>query len=180
MDDKSKKELLQIAGRSIEEYIKFGKVYEPQLENKELMKDRGAFVTLKINDSLRGCVGRIEPPGQALGQTVRDMAMAAAFEDFRFQPVSLEEYKKLEIEISILSKFEEIDDWKNIKLGEHGVIVEKGSQTGVFLPQVAVETGWTLEEFLSELCEQKAGLSRDAYKNDSDVKLLVFTVEVVK
>lgn len=171
--------MLEIARRAIEEYLASGKTYEPRVDELDLQIDRGVFVTLKIGGHLRGCIGRIKASGEPLWQVVRDMAVAAAFEDPRFEPLTRPECQHLEIEISILSEPTEIGDWQDIKLGTHGVIVKKGRQSGVFLPQVATETGWTLEEFLAELCEQKAGLDRDAYKNDSSVKLFVFTVEHV-
>jgi AmmeMemoRadiSam system protein A len=175
----SGKKLLEIARKAIEEYLGLGKMYEPHVDEPDLQIDRGVFVTLKIGGRLRGCIGRIEAGGAPLWQVVRGMAVAAAFEDPRFEPLTRAESRKLEIEISILSEPTEIGDWRDIVLGTHGVIVKKGRQSGVFLPQVATETGWTLEEFLAELCEQKAGLDREAYKNDPDVWIFVFTVEHV-
>ena len=90
----------------------------------------------------------------------------------------LNELKNLDYEISVLSEPQLIDDWHKIKLGEHGVIVRRGRQSGVFLPQVATETGWSLEEFLGQLCSQKAGLPNDCYKTDKQVELLIFTAQV--
>jgi len=106
------------------------------------------------------------------------MAIAAAMTDNRFLPVSKDELPDLSYEISVLSLPQEIGDWKKVKLGVDGVIVSKGLSKGVFLPQVATETGWNLEEFLGQLCYQKAGLSPDCYKNDPGVKLEIFTAQV--
>jgi AmmeMemoRadiSam system protein A len=105
------------------------------------------------------------------------MAVAACSEDDRFHPVSVDELDKLEYEISVLSRPEKIDDWRKIELGKHGVIVRQGRRGGVFLPQVATETGWTLENFLSQLCYQKAGLSPDCYK-DPNTEIKIFTAQV--
>ena len=118
----------------------------------------GAFVTIMKHGILRGCVGSIigEKP---LYQTIREMAVAAASQDPRFTPLTAGELKDINIEISVLSKPRRIDDIAEIQLGKHGVIVSEGNHQGVFLPQVANETGWSKEEFLSQLCSQKAGLA---------------------
>ena len=105
------------------------------------------------------------------------MAISAASQDPRFRPVSTEELRNLEYEISVLSPLRRIGTADEIILGKHGVQVSKGFHHGVFLPQVATETGWSKEEFLGELCSQKAGLPRDCWK-DPDVNLEVFTAEV--
>lgn len=172
------KNLLDIARQTVESYVREGKIPEFNIEDERLQKKEGAFVTLHKDGELRGCLGQIIPSDQPLFEVVRDMAISACSEDYRFNPVAKNELDKLDYEISVLSVPEEIDNWQNIKLGEHGVIVEKGRQGGVFLPQVATETGWDLEEFLSQLCSQKAGLPSDCYKNDKDIKLSVFTAQV--
>ena len=171
--------MLNIARTTVETYIKEGKMPDFKITDERLNRKEGAFVTLHENGDLRGCIGQIVPSDQPLWQVVRDMAIAAATEDHRFNPVSQTELEKIDYEVSVLSVPKPIDDWKKIELGMHGVIVKKGLfNTGVFLPQVADETGWTREEFLSELCSQKAGLERDCYK-DKDVTLEVFTAQVL-
>ena len=80
--------------------------------------------------------------------------------------------------IQFLSVPQIIGNWQDIELGTHGVIIKKGIQSGVFLPQVATETGWSKEEFLSQLCFQKAGLPPDCYKEGSGVELLTFKAQV--
>jgi AmmeMemoRadiSam system protein A len=107
------------------------------------------------------------------------MAVAACSEDPRFKPVSENELKDIDYEVSVLSAPEQISDWQKIELGKQGVIVRKGFHSGVFLPQVAEETGWNLEQFLSELCAQKAGLPPDSYKTDPTVELEVFTAQII-
>ena len=105
------------------------------------------------------------------------MAVEAATEDPRFPPVELNELDNLEIEISALSPLEKVDSADKIKLGVHGVILRRGFRSGVFLPQVATETGWSKEEFLSNLCAHKAGLPADAWRQKG-TELYVFTAEV--
>jgi len=171
-------ELLNIARTAVETYIKDGKIAEFEISDERLKWKEGAFVTIHKDGKLRGCIGQIVPTDKPLWQVVRDMAIAAATEDHRFSPVSRKELTGLNYEVSVLSAPEKIDNWQNIELGRHGVIVKKGWRSGVFLPQVAAETSWSKEEFLAQLCSQKAGLPPDCYKNDSDVELQVFTAQV--
>ncbi len=143
----------------------------PGLERK-----RGAFVTLRKNGHLRGCIGHFDA-NMPIHQTVIEMAIAAATQDHRFPPVSASELSELDYEISVLSPLRKIDDWRQIQLGKHGVQVARGFRRGVFLPQVATETGWNLDQFMGELCSQKAGLAPDAWK-DPKTDLYVFTAEI--
>ena len=168
--------LLGIARKSIETYLSTGKKLEVIEKDPALLKETGAFVTLNEHGQLRGCIGNLvgrEP----LYLTVRDMAVEAAVGDPRFTQVDLSELKTIEIEISVLSPLQRIDSAEKIKLGTHGVLVKKGFNSGVFLPQVATETGWSKEEFLSNLCSHKAGLSPDAWK-DKSTEIYIFSAEV--
>jgi len=174
------KKLLDIAKRAVENYVKQDEIPEFSITDKNLNKNQGAFVTLHKNKELRGCIGQIIPSKEPLWQVIKDMAIAAASQDYRFSPVAKDELNQIDYEISVLSQPDKIDNWQDIKLGEHGVIVGKNGQSGVFLPQVAEETNWDLEKFLSELCAQKAGLEPGAYKNDPNVELKVFTAQVFK
>jgi len=167
--------LLKIAKETVESYVKSGKIPDFDIADGRLSKREGAFVTLTKNGELRGCIGRFAPTDLPLWQIVREMAAAAAAADHRFSPVKEEELAELEYEVSVLSVPEKIGNWQEIVLGKHGVVVRKGVKSGVFLPQVADETGWDKEEFLSQLCWQKAGLPPGCYKNDKDVEILVFT-----
>ncbi|MDE2008594.1 MAG: AmmeMemoRadiSam system protein A [Candidatus Omnitrophica bacterium] len=171
-----KSELLKIARESVESYVRTGKAPQITTKDPRLNETQGAFVTLTEHGALRGCIGNIigrEP----LSATVRDMAVAAASHDPRFSPVAAAELKDISIEISVLSAPRRVKDASQIQLGRHGVIVNRGGHQGVFLPQVARETGWNKEEFLSELCAQKAGLPPDAWK-DPKTALYVFTADV--
>ena len=114
---------------------------------------------------------------EPLYKVVRDMAISSSTQDPRFTPVTVNELKDIKIEISVLSKPKLIKDIKEFELGKHGVIIQKGSNQGVFLPQVATETGWKKEEFLSNLCSHKAGLLSDAWK-DEDTNIYIFDAQV--
>lgn len=177
LTQEQKKRLIEIAKSTIKLYIEEGKVNQVNVADPRLSEEEGTFVTIHKNGELRGCIGNILGRGP-LYLLVRDMAIAAASEDPRFPPVQKEEFKDLEIEISVLSKPWIVQTIDEIKLGEHGVIVSRGAfNQGVFLPQVATETGWSKEEFLSELCSQKAGLPRNCYK-DPATTIRVFTADV--
>lgn len=141
---------------------------------------RGLFVTLKKRDgenstSLRGCIGNLFGIS-SLVESVSSLAREAAFHDPRFAAVTLDELSDLVIEISVLTKPRQILDYKHIRIGLDGVILSKGTNRAVFLPQVAVEQGWNIEEMLEHLC-MKAGLSPSAW-NDPACELEVFQAEV--
>jgi len=180
LNREEQKRLLEIARQSVETYIKEGRVLTFSETNPVLNQKLGAFVTLKKNGQLRGCIGRFtsddNPP---LYQTVAEMAIAAATQDIRFLPVQAYELSELEYEVSVLSPLKKIDDWHQIKLGKHGVKIKKDGRSGVFLPQVAIETGWDFETFMAELCSQKAGLSRNCWQ-DKETELYIFTAQVFK
>ncbi len=176
LNQKQRRKLLEIARDSIETYLKTGKRLGLSESEPALLEHCGAFVTLRKRNQLRGCIGNIIG-NQPLYLTIRDMAVEAAVNDPRFTPVTEEELPEIEIEISVLSPLKQIEDPDEIKMGQHGVLVRKGYRSGVFLPQVATETGWTKEEFLSNLCAHKAGLSPSAWK-DPSTEVYIFTAEV--
>ena len=101
----------------------------------------------------------------------------AATGDPRFSPVSAREIEKLDIEISVLSPLKKVASFNDVKIPGHGVIIRSGFRSGVYLPQVATETGWTRDEFLTSLCSHKAGLPPDAWK-DPKTEIYIFTAEV--
>jgi len=136
---------------------------DPKQYPPELHKPYGAFVTLKQQGCLRGCIGRIVSD-IPLYLLVQEMARAAALYDNRFPPVSVEDLPHLTYEITVLSPLREIKSIDEIELGKHGIIIEAKGRSGVFLPQVATETGWTLEEFLGHCSRDKAGLGWDGWK----------------
>lgn len=141
-------------------------------------KKLGAFVTLKNKGQLRGCLGEFEPQKNLL-EVIKDRTIAVVSEDPRFEPVTKEELPDIKIEISVLTPMRKISDWRKIKLGEQGVTIVKGNNGGTFLPQVATDTGWSLEEFLGQLCSQKAGLAWDCYK-DLETQIYVYEAKVME
>jgi MEMO1 family protein len=166
--------MLKYARQAIEQYIKTKSLIKIEDKEKIFDDNYGIFVTLKEAGELRGCIGSIEAVFP-LRQGIPELACSAAFSDYRFSPVEEKELKDIDIEISILSPNKRIKSADEIVMGTHGVIVKKGGKTGLFLPQVAKETGWTKEQFLNELCSQKAGLPAGAWK-DKDTELYIFTV----
>ena len=139
-------------------------------------KGFGVFVTLYLNDRLRGCIGRFSSPSN-LHSTIREMAISAAFSDPRFTPLSAREASKVEIEVSVLSPLKKIESIDEFKLGRDGIYMIKGYHHGTFLPQVAEETGWDTEEFLGHCAQDKAGIGYDGWK---DADLYTYQTEVVK
>ena len=162
-----KGELLKLARQSINQFVKQDKIVEYKTQDTNLISNKGAFVTLKKNGLLRGCIGYIEPV-YPLYQTVIQTAIAAACQDPRFPPLSSEELDNLEIEISVLTPLKKIDSPKLVEVGKHGLVLSQWGRRGVLLPQVAVENHWSRETFLDEAC-LKAGLPRDAWKSGADI-----------
>jgi len=162
-----KEELLQLAGSAINQFIKEKKLIDYKTKNPELLTKKGAFVTLKKKGLLRGCIGFIEPV-LPLYETVIRAAIYAACQDLRFPPVTADELKDLEIEISVLTTPQRIHDPLLIEVGKHGLIIAKGDHRGILLPQVPVENSWRREEFLERAC-LKAGLPRDAWTSGAEI-----------
>lgn len=134
----------------------------------------GAFVTLRVNGELRGCIGYPEPE-LPLIETVERCAVSAAISDPRFPAVSPAEWSSVELEISVLGPIEPVADISDVVVGRHGLIVEQGRRRGLLLPQVATEWKWSAAEFASQTCG-KAGLPRDAWHTGA--KLFKFEAEV--
>lgn len=145
--------------------------HAPPSDIPELAQARGLFVTLRQKTGeLRGCIGRIQTD-TSLAESVPVVALDAALRDERFQPVAAGELDDLTVEVSVLSPPQPIRSPQEIVAGRDGVVLQKDGRSGVFLPQVWDETGWTRVEFLRELAHQKAGLDPDAWK---DAQLFVF------
>ncbi len=169
--------LLKLARETLEVYTRSGQRFQVDLKKYpgELLVRRSVFVTLNKGGNLRGCIGNLGE-GEPLPISVRDYTINAAAHDPRFPPVRHSEVKDIDIEISVMTPFHEIPDYHRIRLGVDGVIIQKGFYRAVFLPQVATETGWNLDEFLSHLC-LKAGLPGDAYRKPG-MSFSVFQAEV--
>ncbi len=129
-----------------------------------LLQYAGVFVSLYKQGKLRGCIGRFTPD-LPLHELVQKMAVASAFHDHRFSPVKVDEIPELKTEISILTPLKKIDSIQEIELGRHGIYIKKGSASGTYLPQVALNTGWSKVEFLEHCASDKAGLGRNDWKN---------------
>jgi AmmeMemoRadiSam system protein A len=127
-----------------------------------LIRNLGSFVTLTRGGNLRGCIGTIigrEP----LEQNVSRMAAAAAFEDYRFSPLTLPEWERTDLHISVLDELTPCPDPEQIEVGRHGLVLQVGGHSGVFLPQVPVEQGWDRLTYLEQLCH-KAGVGPGSWK----------------
>ena len=168
--------LLKSARNAIKTYLETGQREILPTTDPALKEGRGAFVTLHKGEELRGCIGLLES-GQPLNETVCRMAVEAAVGDPRFPAVSLPELSGLKVEISVLTKPVKVPGPEAIVMRRDGVIVRRGYCQGVFLPQVAEETGWDKEKFLSVLCANKAGLPPDAWK-EKDTEIYTFQAEV--
>ncbi|GAB6148098.1 TIGR00296 family protein [Stetteria hydrogenophila] len=164
--------LVRLARRSVEHYLKTGRRLEAPGDVPELARRPGAaFVTIEAyhgpdERELRGCIGYTEPV-KPLVDTVIDAALAAAFEDPRFPPLSPSELDTVTFEVTVLSRLEEAPRSPEGRLsftlvGRDGLVVERGVYKGLLLPQVPVEYGWDEETFLSETCI-KAGLWPDCW-----------------
>ncbi|MEI6862849.1 MAG: AmmeMemoRadiSam system protein A, partial [Candidatus Omnitrophota bacterium] len=176
LNKSQKNRLLEIARESIISYVKDGKRKVFIESDPALNRDLGAFVTLHEDGNLRGCIGNMTGQG-VLYNTIAEMAIEAATGDPRFKKLSASELGKIDIEISVLSPLTKVKSHEDIKIPGHGVIVRKGFSSGVYLPQVATETGWNKEEFLTSLCGSKAGIDPDAWK-DPATEMYVFTAEI--
>jgi MEMO1 family protein len=173
--EEEKKALRQIAQAAIEGRLKGGKAAPQEGLTPNLQENRGAFVSLHKGGHLRGCIGQIIPT-KPLHQTIADMAMAAAFDDPRFDPLSVKELKDLELEISVLTPMQRVRNTDEIEIGKHGLYVKKGVFSGLLLPQVATEYNWNRVTFLEETC-RKAGLQRNAWK-EMDTEIYMFSADI--
>jgi len=178
VNDAQKQTLLKVARDTVEAVIKGRTMPEPKSDDPELNAHCGCFVTLKNHDRLRGCIGQFTSESPLI-ELIADMAKASATGDPRFfaDPISADELEQLDIEISVLSPLQRTDNPLSLRPGIDGIYIKKGHASGCFLPQVATETGWSKEEFLSYCCAHKAGLAADAWKSP-DTEVYLFTAEV--
>ncbi|MEW6218054.1 MAG: AmmeMemoRadiSam system protein A [Thermodesulfobacteriota bacterium] len=135
----------------------------------------GAFVTLTVEGALRGCIGNLVGD-RPLVETIREMALAAAFHDPRFPALSAQELRLVRLEISVLSPMELVDDPRQVQVGHHGLVISRGPARGVLLPQVASHYGWDRVTFLGQTC-RKAGLPPDAWMKKGTL-IQAFTAEI--
>lgn len=169
-----RKTLLKTARRAIKNNLGLASEADPPEPTPALRENRGAFVTLHRGEALRGCIGAITTE-KPLVETIAEMAVSASSRDPRFPPVTSDELGSLEIEVSVLSNFREIQGPEEVEVGRHGLLVAMGNHSGLLLPQVATEYGFTPEVFLDETCF-KAGLEPGAWRKGA--KVYSFEAEV--
>lgn len=176
------KKLIKLARDSISSYLAHKEIKVDDHLKKEFSDILGVFVTLNKGDELRGCIGF--PEGvYPLYEGVIKAAQSAAFGDPRFMPVEEDELKDITIEVSVLTKPNQIevkdasDYIKEVKVGRDGLIVRSGYGSGLLLPQVATEYKWDSKTFLEHTCV-KAGLPKDSWKNINEVKIYRFQSQV--
>lgn len=169
-----KKSLLAIARQAIIACVSEEKVPPLKAGTGILHEKRGCFVTIKIDGHLRGCIGTFlaERP---LVQTVQEMAISAATHDPRFYPMKKADLANFDVEISVLSSLRKIESVDEIRVGIHGIYLEKNYSRGVLLPQVATEYGWDRDTFLAQTC-LKAGLRSNDWEDGADI--YIFSAEV--
>ncbi len=162
LSNDQKRKLLDLARRVVEKAARDGKRSSFPCEDESLSMLGAAFVTLHARGRLRGCIGHVEAT-MPLWDCVTDMAYAASTSDPRFMPVKPDEMDDLDLEISVLTPLEEVSDVESIEVGRHGLVMERGLNRGLLLPQVPTEQGWNREQFLGHTA-MKAGLSPDAWR----------------
>ncbi len=162
LNEEEKKELLALARLAVETYLDSGQLPEYHPQDESLKIPAGAFVTLKKDGELRGCIGFFEPVFP-LWETVVRAAVLSATEDPRFPPLKKQELSRIKLEISVLGPLEPVSSVSEIQVGRHGLLIRESGRSGLLLPQVPVEQGWDRQTFLRELC-RKAGLPDNAWR----------------
>jgi AmmeMemoRadiSam system protein A len=175
LSDKEKNILISIAKETIKAHLHNEQEPDFYYGQEALNQEVGAFVTLKITGQLRGCIGMLSSK-DPLYKTISHMALQAAFHDPRFEPLKIEEYDAIEVEISVLSAFKKIHAIDEIEVGKHGLMINRGYNSGLLLPQVADEYKWDKKTFLEQTC-LKAGLNVNAWKDDES-EISIFSAEV--
>jgi AmmeMemoRadiSam system protein A len=174
LDASQKQLLLQIAREALEACVRGEPEPELDLTDPKLMEPRGCFVTLTLDEELRGCIGYVRPV-KSLCRAVSYMACQAALHDPRFDPVTPAEAGKIRLEISVLSPMVKLHEPTEVQVGLHGLMIVKGAASGLLLPQVATEHDWDRETFLDQTCV-KAGLPTSAWRRGADI--YVFSAEI--
>jgi AmmeMemoRadiSam system protein B/AmmeMemoRadiSam system protein A len=171
-----RKQMLALARETIRRYLDVTSVPLPRGFSPAMERPHGVFVTLRKHGDLRGCIG-LMTPDRPLRMLVGRMALAAAFEDPRFDKVTSGELKDITLEISVLTPFREVAGPDAIVVGRDGVLLQKDGRSAVFLPQVATEEQWTRDELLDNLC-LKGGLKAACWRTGA--KLSTFQADVFK
>ncbi len=176
LDRDQQARLLRLARNTIAEKLGIETTIEvPDFHEPVFREKCGAFVTLHIRGNLRGCIGYIVGV-KSIPETIEDMSIASAFRDPRFPPLRKGEFGEIDIEISVLSPIEDVKDVSEIVVGRDGIIISRGMNSGLLLPQVATEYGWDLDTFLEHTC-YKAGLPGSMWKKEG-TKIQKFSAQV--
>ena len=174
IDGRATRFLLALARETIQCRLDGASLPSPEPDDPKLLEPRGAFVTLKIEGRLRGCIGHVIGVAP-LWRAVRDNAIAAAFEDPRFAPLEADELPHAHIEISALTPLRRVD-FDEVVVGRDGILLENGISRGLLLPQVAVEYSWDRETFLDHTF-RKAGLEAGCWRLP-DTAISTFSAQV--
>lgn len=175
LSESERDSLLKLAREAVTEAVSRGEILSRIPSHGIFAEKHGVFVTLHVRGRLRGCIGVVEAR-ESLAEAIVRCSASAALQDPRFSPLDPGELPDLHIEISLLSPLTTIRR-EEIEIGRHGLLISKEQQRGLLLPQVAVEHGLTVEQFLSETC-RKAQLPSYAWRNP-DVRLQGFTCQVI-
>ena len=175
LSDEDRRAILELAAQGVREAVFCGRPLSSYPTSGIFREPRGLFVSLHIASKLRGCIGIIEGH-TSLGENLARCAADAALHDPRFKRLRPEELDGLEIEVSLLSALYPIRA-EQVEIGRHGLLVERGLQRGLLLPQVATEHRLSREQFLAETCV-KAGLAREAWR-EPETRLYGFECEII-
>lgn len=168
LDAVQRAELLRLARQSLETMVEGQTLQlETPRAGSVLARHDGVFVTLKRRGQLRGCIGRVTAD-VPLTRSVADLARSAAREDPRFEPLRPDELPGLHIEITVMSPLEPIGGPEDVEIGRHGLVIQRGFNRGLLLPQVATEQGWDARTFVEHTCT-KAGLPTDAWMHGAEL-----------
>ncbi|MGC8802511.1 MAG: AmmeMemoRadiSam system protein B [Bacteroidales bacterium] len=178
LEPNDKQNLLTIAQNTLEQYVKEHTKYQipHSLITPNLQQKAGAFVTLRKDSKLRGCIGTFQPR-YSLYLTIRNLTISSAAYDHRFDPVEENELPLIDIEISVLTPLKKIHNIDEIEIGKDGIFLKKGIFSGTFLPQVATQMHWTKEEFLGHCARDKAGIGWNGWK---DAEIFTFRTIVIE
>lgn len=179
--EEARRELVSLARSAVKAALEGREMDITPSSTPDLQVKAGCFVTLKSKGKLRGCIGCFQSD-EPLWKTVREMAISSATKDYRFAsaPIEPHEVPELDVEISVLSPMRRVaKPLREIKLGRDGILIQGQGRSGTFLPQVATETGWSLEEFLGHCSRDKAGLGWDGWKSPT-ADVYAYTAIVIK
>ena len=168
--------LLKYARKSIADYLEIDlRFNKSDLADPIFQKKFGLFVTIHTKENLRGCIGYVSAFKNLL-ESLKDLSLAAAFKDFRFNPLTVSEFYNIDLEISLLSSLVQVQEVSEIVIGQDGLFISQEDKSGLLLPQVATKYNWDLITFLENTC-LKAGLEKNFWKL-KDVKIEKFSAQI--